>query len=501
MLNLLEQYKKIIELDSISEKGNEGIVNHLTLLLRDIGLKVQLQQVMHSIEDVSKRQFNLIGILGDPLVDRKTKKGLLLSSALDTMSPGILNRWSEVAGKPLQAEINEGKIFGLGANSSKLDFLCKLMAVRKFKEKKLKTPVYLVGTAGSELEMLGVKYLVQSLVLNPKFVIVGEPTELKLVYQHKSLCSFKISVRYQLIKKDARGFNRQIALSSLGQIAHSAHPKLGKNAIFQLFDLLKLAEENGFEFRFTRFSGGEKAIRVPDFAQASVFVSSHQFEDFKQFFFEMTNRIPDPSIFAMEVSSATEWGVQFLPEELFSCLIYIENFLIDLEKQLEQCPEKYQEKYYDTSFNPPFSTVNLYSLNQTHNGLDLYFDLRLLPSVSIQEFRPLLQQKMDQLATHFPNLNLSLMLEKFYPPLTTNLESDLIKHCQGAMDLAGLPFGFLKKSSFTEAAIYHQAGFEAVAFGAGVAFGVSSSPNEYNLLDHLDKAILFYEKLIERVCL
>ncbi|MBI3533941.1 MAG: M20/M25/M40 family metallo-hydrolase [Deltaproteobacteria bacterium] len=449
MLNLLEQYKKIIELDSVSAKGNEGI--------------------------------------------------------LDTMSPGILNRWNEVVGKPFQAEINEGKIFGLGANSSKLDFLCKLMAVKKFKEKKLKTPVYLVGTAGSELGMLGVKYLVQSLALNPKFVMVGEPTELKLVYQHKSLCSFKISVRYQLIKKDARGFNRQITLSSLGQIAHSAHPKLGKNAIFQLFDLLKLAEENGFEFRFTRFSGGEKAIRVPDFAQASVFVSSHQFEDFKQFFFEMTNRIPDPSIFAMEVSSATEWGVQFLPEELFSCLIYIENFLIDLEKQLEQGSkqgsEKWLEKFNDTSFNPPFSTVNLYALNQTHNGLDLYFDLRLLPSISMQEFQPLLQQKMDRLATHFPNLNVSLMLEKFYPPLTTNLESDLIKHCQGAMDLAGLPFGFLKKSSFTEAAIYHQAGFEAVAFGAGVAFGVSNSPNEYNLLDHLDKAILFYEKLIERVCL
>jgi acetylornithine deacetylase/succinyl-diaminopimelate desuccinylase-like protein len=31
--------------------------------------------------------------------------------------------------------------------------------------------------------------------------------------------------------------------------------------------------------------------------------------------------------------------------------------------------------------------------------------------------------------------------------------------------------------------------------------GNSHSPNEYNLIEHLEKAVYFYEKLIERVCI
>ena len=107
----------------------------------------------HSLEGVSKRQFNVIGILGDPLVDRKIRKGLLLNTHLDTVSPGRPENWTETGGDPYSAMITENRIYGLGSADVKLDFLCKLHAVTRFRERKLKQPVYLVGTCGEEVGM------------------------------------------------------------------------------------------------------------------------------------------------------------------------------------------------------------------------------------------------------------------------------------------------------------------------------------------------------------
>ena len=167
MKRFLEEARKMIRMNSVTSNGNEELANYVGLLMQDKGLKVQMQHVTHSNEDLSKRQFNVIGILGDPLVDRKIKKGLLLSSHLDTVSPGLLEHWTETGGDPFSASVKDGKIFGLGAADVKLDFLCKLHAVEKFREKKLKNPIYLAGTCSEERGMLGAKYLIKSLSLNP----------------------------------------------------------------------------------------------------------------------------------------------------------------------------------------------------------------------------------------------------------------------------------------------------------------------------------------------
>src|SRR4051812_41295554 len=97
--------------------------------MQDRGMKTQLQHVTHSNEEISKRQFNVIGIMGDPLVDRKSKKGLLLNTHLDTVSPGLSENWTETDKDPFGAVIKNGKIYGLGSADVKLDFLCKLVAI------------------------------------------------------------------------------------------------------------------------------------------------------------------------------------------------------------------------------------------------------------------------------------------------------------------------------------------------------------------------------------
>ena len=61
--------------------------------------------------------------------------------------------------------------------------------------------------------------------------------------------------------------------------------------------------------------------------------------------------------------------------------------------------------------------------------------------------------------------------------------------------------GFDKKATSTEAAQYFQAGYEAIVFGPGRSHGNSHSPNEFNTVEQLEKAVLFYEKIIEKTCL
>jgi succinyl-diaminopimelate desuccinylase len=389
--------------------------------------------------------------------------------------------------------VKDGKIFGLGSADVKLDFLCKLHAIEKFREKKLKQPIYLVGTCGEEVGMFGVKYLIKSSTLNPKFVVVGEPSELKTVYSHKSLNIYRVSIGYQLVERDVRGFNRRIDLHSFGKSAHGSYPHLGENAIGAALDFLRRAVDNGFEIRFTRMGGGDTVNKVPDRAMFQFSLTSHQFEDFKRFFRETVKAEGKERSFRVELGGVGESGVRFLPETLFPCITEISDFFRSVSADFE--------KVKDPTYNPAFSTANLGMLKQDQNGVHFHYDLRLLPDLAADQIHNHLQQGIKAVAAKYPNLNVGITRERTNPGLNMSLEHDLVKICKEAMRSAGIEPVLDKKATSTEAAQYFQAGYEAVIFGPGLSHGNSHSPNEHNLLDHLEKAIAFYEKLIERVCL
>ena len=492
MKHLLEEARQMIRLGSVSSSGNEEVVNYIATLFKERGFITHQQQVMHSLENIGKRQFNIIGILGDPLVDKKTRKGLLLTTHLDTAGPGLLTNWTETSGAPFSVAVKEGKIYGLGTADAKLDFLCKLRAVEKFREKKLRMPIYLVGTCGAELGMLGAKYLIKSLALNPKYVVVGGPTNLKAVYGHKCMVVYRVSIGYQMVERDARGFNRRIDFYSYGRSAHGACPHLGINAITQASEFLQAAADNGFETRFTRLDGGDSGNKVPDQALAEFFLTSHQFEDFKRFFREFARTEGKEKAFKVELGGLGDTGVRFLPDVLFPCIMDIGSFFRNLSDGFERAT--------DSSYSPPFSTVNFSLLKQKLGGVDLFYDLRLLATSSLEETEKQIFMGVQTIASRYPGLNISISRDLVNPSLNMTLQHDLIRICRDAMVAAGIEAVFDKSSASTEASQYYHAGHEALVFGPGNLQGNSRSPNEHNFLDQIDKAVVFYEKLIERVC-
>src|SRR6476620_11307300 len=120
MKRLLDEAKRMIKANSVTPNGNEELANYCHSLLQERGFKASLQQVTHSIDEFSKRQFNVIGVLGDPLVDKKIRKGLLLCTHLDTASAGLPEHWTETGGDPFAVTVKDGKVFGLGVAEAKL---------------------------------------------------------------------------------------------------------------------------------------------------------------------------------------------------------------------------------------------------------------------------------------------------------------------------------------------------------------------------------------------
>ncbi len=494
MNNLLEEAKRLVRMNSVTASGNEEIANYVVDLMKDCGLKTQLQLVMHSLEDVSKRQFNAIGILGDQLVDRKTKKGLLLCSHLDTVPTGCHADWTESAGNPFSAEVKSGSLYGLGAADSKVDFLCKLFAIDRLRERHFKQPVYLVGTCGDELGMFGARYLIKAMTLNPQSVVVGEPSNLMLIDGHKAMLALRITAGIQQIERDARGFNRRVVMYSQGLSSHGANPAGGRNAISQLFDFFFYAEECGFELRFVKFEGGDSLNKVPDAARAEFFMTAHQLEDFKRFFREYISA-QGPGFeraFRAELGGLGDSGVKFLPED-FSKL-FRELFSGIEEWKLGLTKDSLGE------FSPDTSTVSLGLLSQRQSGIDLLLDCRLLPTQDPIECESQLKEILKKVCAKFPRVNLTVHREGLNPAFGADQNSELMRNSLQALRDVGLEKNVGKLSVSTEAAHFQQAGFDTIVFGPGESLGNIHGPNEKLLLSHVEKTVLFYQRLIERTC-
>ena len=79
-------------------------------------------------------------------------------------------------------------------------------------------------------------------------------------------------------------------------------------------------------------------------------------------------------------------------------------------------------------------------------------------------------------------------------------EGLLMETAVQALEDIGSPAEPASKATCTEAAVYSQIGIDTIVFGPGVSQGNVHRPNEHNLLSQCEKAIEFYKRMIERLC-
>ncbi len=164
-----------------------------------------------------------------------SKPTLLLNSHHDTVRPN-----SAYTKDPFEAEVSDGKLFGLGSNDAG-GCLVSLLATFTwfYKNEGLKYNIVFAGTAEEEIN--GANGIASLLPLLPKIdlAIVGEPTLMQLAIAEKGLVVFDAVVK--------------------GTPSHAAHPN-NNNAIYKTADVLKWLEN----FKFDKVSDvlGEVKLTV-----------------------------------------------------------------------------------------------------------------------------------------------------------------------------------------------------------------------------------------------
>ncbi len=316
---------RIIGINSETERSNAELVAFLRPLLEESGLKVLEQR----IEENGTSFSNLIAFNQRP----NHPELLLFNTHLDTVSGGDASRWTKTGNNPFKATFVRDRVYGLGTADVKIDFLCKLWAIRK--AGKINRPIALVGTYGEERGLIGVQKLFAEKIVTPKYAVVGEPSNLELIYAHKGHLIATASIELEKPQKTT-------TKSWKGKAAHSSTPALGVNALALAFKELKKKRKG-----VVSISAGTNSNRVPESATVGY------------------------------TDEPTQASTQFF------------DFVDSVEKLVGRIGKK-----KDPRFSPSSTTLS-WNLCQTRSGrAELTFDIRTIPGVDPykvrQELEPLL---------------------------------------------------------------------------------------------------------------
>ena len=197
--NTIEWCRKLIRHQSVSMTPNLALIDEVKAFLDGLGYDTLV------VRDPSETKANLYATIG-PKVDG----GVILSGHSDVV-PTEGQNW---ASDPYEIDIRDEKLYGRGACDMKGFLACLLTKAEAFKNADLRVPIHLAFTYDEEVGCLGVPSLVEAinnLPHKPAMCIVGEPTEMKVITQHKG----KFSARAHFT----------------GRSGHSSLPAEGVNAV------------------------------------------------------------------------------------------------------------------------------------------------------------------------------------------------------------------------------------------------------------------------------
>lgn len=197
---LLEMIGQLVAIPSVSstqaqfDTSNKPIINCLANWLDDLGFQIE---IIASSSDKT----NLVAWIGEG------EDGLVLSGHTDTVNYDQTG-WNT---DPFQIQQADDRLYGLGTADMKSFLAIAIEAAKDFVGKDLKQRLTIIATADEESTMQGVRTLVEKNKKPGRFCIIGEPTDLTPVHQHKGV------------------FMESITL--YGKAGHASNPALGNNAL------------------------------------------------------------------------------------------------------------------------------------------------------------------------------------------------------------------------------------------------------------------------------
>lgn len=247
--NLVQGLGELIALPSVTPPGDtRDICGVIGKRLERAGYGVEWHSRTAGVENVLARTGQ-----GAPRV--------AFSCHVDTVGPGPLDGWS---GDPFRATERDGAVYGLGANNCKGSIAVHLALAEALASRGGPAGGEVVFTFVGDEERLGVDglaFLRESGVVSPDVLIVGGPTQNRLITEERGVM--------------------WVRLATTGTAAHAGEPQAGDNAVLRMVRVLahldrelekRLADRHSGTKRSTlnigRVDGGLGANVVP--AQCTV---------------------------------------------------------------------------------------------------------------------------------------------------------------------------------------------------------------------------------------
>ncbi|MEM1199274.1 MAG: acetylornithine deacetylase [Pseudomonadota bacterium] len=221
--NTITILERLVSFDSISGKPTHGIVGYIQDYLSSQGVESTL-----SYDDAGERA-NVFATIG-PEIDG----GVVLNGHTDVVPVEGQNWRSD----PFTLTRDGTKLHGRGSVDMKGFLACVLGAVPTFKDAGLNKPIHIAFSYDEETGGYGMPVLLEHMAgkaFRPSVVIVGEPTEMKIITGHKG--------GYEM-RTEITGFE-----------VHSCDPFKGVNAISAAMKLISKIEEIGARFAANPYSG------------------------------------------------------------------------------------------------------------------------------------------------------------------------------------------------------------------------------------------------------
>jgi acetylornithine deacetylase/succinyl-diaminopimelate desuccinylase-like protein len=231
---------------SIASHGEEAIARFVGEFLESLGARVEYEEIGPGRPNV----------YGSWPVPSGSSQRILFAPHLDTVTV------EGMTVDPFLAKSLDGKLYGRGSSDTKGSMAAMLWALKSVDLSRLDVAVGFAGLADEEFEQLGAQACAARHMGD--FAIVGEPTNLDVVYTHKGTAWIEIETR--------------------GKSVHASIPEIGVNAIDRMMDTLKILSAHFPEIcpvapdpvlgkptlSTGRIHGGAKINVVPDRCYAEI---------------------------------------------------------------------------------------------------------------------------------------------------------------------------------------------------------------------------------------
>lgn len=202
----LSLLRRLVAFTTVSADTNLPLIEFIADYLAACGIDARI------LRSPTQPKANLLATIGPVDVD-----GIVLSGHTDVV-PVAGQEWTT---PPFELHVKHGRAYARGSADMKGFIAVVLGRLAMLHKDALRRPLHLALSYDEEIGCLGAPALLDAMRANippPRAVIIGEPTEMKLVVGHKGVTVLRTRVR--------------------GREAHSSVPQLGLNAIAVAADLI-----------------------------------------------------------------------------------------------------------------------------------------------------------------------------------------------------------------------------------------------------------------------